>query len=179
MTMPPSAAPAAAAAWGAPAWAAPCRWRSSRPPPLSASCWLPTRRSAGAGGAGANGGSGYGGGIAVGGRTIYDGPDGSSVNLSDSVVNANQAIGGTGGTGAVGGSGYGGGAFVGATESNITPSLAVSHSIINANSADGGAGSDGSGAGIGGGVYDLGDFSAIATVLEGNHASTSNDDIFG
>jgi hypothetical protein len=33
--------------------------------------------------------------------------------------------------------------------------------------------------GIGGGVYNLGTFTAdSATVIAGNHASTSNDDIF-
>jgi hypothetical protein len=32
--------------------------------------------------------------------------------------------------------------------------------------------------GVGGGVYNLGDFSAVHTVIAGNHASTSNDDVF-
>ncbi len=134
----------------------------------------------GAGGAGANGGSGYGGGIAVGGRTIYDGPDGSSVALSYSVINDNQALGGAGGTGGNGGGGFGGGGFVGATEGSVTPSLVVSDSTINANRADGGAGTGGgsTGPGVGGGVYSLGDFTATDTVIAGNHASTSNDDVF-
>jgi hypothetical protein len=134
----------------------------------------------GAGGVGANGGSGYGGGISVGGRTIYDGPDGTSVSLSDSVINDNLALGGSGGLGGNGGSGLGGGVFVGATEGGITPSLTVSESTINANNADGGAGSGGgsTGSGVGGGVYDLGNFSTIDTVINGNKASTSNDDIF-
>jgi hypothetical protein len=134
----------------------------------------------GAGGAGANGGSGYGGGIAVGGRTIYDGPDGSSVALSDSVINANQALGGAGGSGASGGSGYGGGAFIGAPESGVNSSLAVTDTNINANRADGGAPGlgGGTGVGIGGGIYDLGDLSVVDSEIRGNHASTSNDDIF-
>jgi hypothetical protein len=87
------------------------------------------------------------------------------------VIKANQALGGAGG---VGGSGYGGGAFVGATRGSVTPSLAVTDTTMNANSADGASG----GSGIGGGVYNLGDFSAIDTVINGNHASTSNDDTF-
>jgi hypothetical protein len=82
-----------------------------------------------------------------------------------------------GGGGALG---IGGGVSVGATEHGITPSLTVSVTNINANSADGGAGGAGgsAGAGIGGGVYSLGDFCAVDTVIEGNHASTSNDDNF-
>jgi hypothetical protein len=134
----------------------------------------------GAGGAGANGGGGYGGGIAVGGRTIYDGADGSAVSISDSLLNNNAALGGVGGIGGNGGNGYGGGAFVGATEGSVTPSLAVSNSNINANRADGGAGGVGgsAGAGVGGGVYSLGDFSASDTNINGNDASTSNDNLF-
>jgi hypothetical protein len=46
------------------------------------------------------------------------------------------------------------------------------------NEADGGAGST-SGAGIGGGVFNVGTFSFDATtVINRNHASTSNDNIF-
>jgi hypothetical protein len=136
--------------------------------------------SGGAGGSGAEGGSGYGGGLDVGGRTIYDGPDGSSVSLSDSVITNNLAIGGAGGNGGNGGNGDGGGIFVGATEGSTTPSLAVYSSTITANNSDGGAGSGGGtdGSGVGGGVYNLGAFTAVDTVIEGNHASTSNDNIF-
>jgi hypothetical protein len=116
----------------------------------------------------------------VGARTTYGRPDSSSVTLSDSTIADNLAIGGKGGTGGNGGGGFGGGVFVGATEGSFTPSLAVSDTNINANSADGGAGGAGgrAGAGIGGGGYNLGDFNAVDTVIEGNHASTSKDDIF-
>jgi hypothetical protein len=76
-----------------------------------------------------------------------------------------------------GGGGFGGGAFVGATEGGVTPSLAVIASNIAANSADGGAGGS-TGPGVGGGVYNLGDFSAFDAVIAGNHASTSDDDLF-
>jgi hypothetical protein len=141
---------------------------------------ISNQASGGAGGAGANGGNGYGGGLSVGGRTTYGLPDRTSVTLSDSRIADNLAIGGNGGTGGNGGGGFGGGVFVGATEGSFTPSLTVRDTNITANSADGGAGGAGgsAGAGIGGGVYSLGDFSAVDTVIEGNHASTSNDDIF-
>jgi hypothetical protein len=136
----------------------------------------------GDGGAGANGGTGWGGGIAVGGRTIYTGsPDNSSVTLSDSTISNNVAVGGNGGLGGAGGNGFGGGVFVGATVGTITPSLAVSASTIINNHAMGGAGKSGGafGLGVGGGVYNLGTFTFdVFTGITGNHASTSNDDIF-
>ncbi len=134
----------------------------------------------GAGGTGAAGGSGYGGALAVGGRTIYDGSDGSAATISNSVIADNLALGGAGGTGGNGGGGYGGGVFLGATESGVTPSLAITDSVITANSADGGAAGKGGsrGAGIGGGVYDLGDLSDTDTVIAGNRASSSNNEVF-
>jgi hypothetical protein len=59
-------------------------------------------------------------------------------------------------------------------------SASVSASNINANVAQGGAagtgGSDGQG--VGGGVYNLGTFTDVFTVINGNHASTSNDNVF-
>lgn len=134
----------------------------------------------GAGGAEANGGSGVGGGLSVGGRTVYDGADGSSVSLGESLIANNLAIGGAGGIGGNGGGGFGGGVFVGATEGSLTPSLTALDSTITANSADGGAGGEGgsNGVGVGGGVYSLGDFSAVESVIEGNHALTSDDNVF-
>jgi hypothetical protein len=91
------------------------------------------------------------------------------------------AVGGNGGLGGNGGNGFGGGVFVGATVGTITPSLAVTGSTITNNHAMGGAGKGGGafGLGVGGGVYNLGTFTFDAlTDIEGNHASTSNDDIF-
>ena len=85
--------------------------------------------------------------------------------------------GGGSGDGAGGGNGFGGGVFIGATRGSFTPSLDVSDTNITANSADGGAGAS-TGSGIGGGVYNLGDFDPLDTVIQGNKASTSNDDIF-
>jgi hypothetical protein len=62
----------------------------------------------------------------------------------------------------------------------VTPSLAVSDSAITGNSADGGAGrgAGSDGLGVGGGVYNLGDFSAVDTLIANNDASTSNDNIY-
>jgi hypothetical protein len=136
----------------------------------------------GDGGTGANGGNGWGGGIAVGGRTVYAGPDDSSVTLSGSTISNNFAVGGNGGLGGSGGNGSGGGIFVGSTEGTTTPSLAVSASTITNNQAKGGAGKGGGafGLGVGGGVYNLGEFTFdVLTDISGNHAATSNDDIFG
>ena len=63
---------------------------------------------------------------------------------------------------------------------SVANSLAVSDSTITGNSAVGGNGRGGGskGSGVGGGVYNLGDFSAVDTLITGNHATTSNDDIF-
>jgi hypothetical protein len=141
---------------------------------------ISNRAIGGVGGAGANGGNGWGGGIDVGGGTIYDGPDGSSVTLSDSLIAANLALGGTGGQGCNGGNGYGGGVIVGSSEGGITPSLTISDSLIVGNRAIGGeegaGGADGQG--IGGGIYNLGTLDLISSLVTGNHASTSNDNIY-
>jgi hypothetical protein len=149
--------------------------------------FISNQAQGGAGGAGADGGkggkggNGWGGGLSVGARRKFrDAPDGTSVSLRDATIAANQAIGGTGGIGGDGGNGSGGGVFIGATVGSITPSLAVSDTNITANSADGGDGGAGgsTGDGVGGGVYNLGDFIPLDTVIAGNRASTSNDNIF-
>jgi hypothetical protein len=135
----------------------------------------------GEGGAGASGGDGWGGGIAVGGRTIYDGADGSSGTLSDSTISDNLALGGTGGKG---GNGFGVVVVVDASEVSggltATPSLAVSDSTMTGNRAVGGVGrgAGSAGLGIGGGVYNCGDFTYVDTMIDHNHASTSNDNVF-
>jgi hypothetical protein len=130
-----------------------------------------------AGGAGAAGGDGIGGAINVGtGVLLFGPPDGSSLTLTDCTLAGNHAIGGAGGSGSNGGDGLGGGLSV-----LTSCSANVSASNINANSARGGAAGVGgtSGQGVGGGVYDQGAFTFDAsTVIEGNHASTGNDDIF-
>jgi hypothetical protein len=60
--------------------------------------------------------------------------------------------------------------------------VVVSASKITHNTARGGDGDNGGtdGQGVGGGVYNLGTFYFdAATLIAGNHASTSNDDGFG
>jgi hypothetical protein len=138
------------------------------------------RAIGGAGGPGANGGNGLGGGIGVGqtslqGSAAANGPDGSQLSLSNSLVSNNEARGGAGGTLANGGNGFGGGLVV-----TATCSATVVNSSIKANLAQGGAQGSGGlvGQGKGGGVYYLGTFFFSSTDIDNNHASTSNDDIF-
>jgi hypothetical protein len=98
------------------------------------------------------------------------------LTLFDCTLAANQAVGGAGGSGNSGGASLGGGLSI-----LTSCSASVSASTVNANTAQGGAAGVGgsSGQGIGGGVYDQGLFTFdLSTVIEGNHASTSNDDVF-
>jgi hypothetical protein len=99
-----------------------------------------------------------------------------SASDTGSTFTGNWAIGGTGGSGGNGGDGLGGGIYVAAGAA-----VSLSASTVTLNQAQGGeegaGGSDGSG--IGGGVYGLGSFSFDPfTVIKGNHASTSHDNIF-
>ncbi len=136
----------------------------------------------GTGGSGAQGGDGDGGALANGGGfglvvsgLIGSGPDTSSLTLDQGLLIFNLAQGGTGGAGANGGNGFGGGAFVG-----TSTTLVVAQSVIAGNDANGGGGSGGGGNGLGegGGVYTIGTFADDAsTVIKGNHASTSGDNI--
>jgi hypothetical protein len=97
----------------------------------------------------------------------------------------NVAIGGAGGAGANGGQAKGGGI----NNSNPapisgTPILTLLGTLVSANQAIGGAAGVGgaSGAGIGGGVYNqLGGLANVDafTVINGNDASSSDDDVFG
>jgi hypothetical protein len=127
------------------------------------------------GGAGATGGTGQGGGIAN--------DNGGILTVSDSVIALNQAIGGAG-NGGNGGDGLGGGVFNGAPSPFGTPSVTFQRTLVVLNRADGGAAGDGgsAGLGVGGGLYLApgGIASAdVAMVILGNHASTSDDDVFG
>jgi hypothetical protein len=123
----------------------------------------------GAGGAGANGGNAWAGGLVVGGFSTFGISDSSSASLNGSTLSNNLAIGGAGGAG---GNGSGGGVFVG-----TGAALTVTGSTTTKNHANGGAGGVG-GQGVGGGVYNLGTFTFdVTTVIAGNHASTSNDNI--
>ena len=137
----------------------------------------------GAGGAGADGGDGLGGGIAIGINAALSPtfPDGSTVQITNSTVALNRAAGGAGGAGANGGDGHGGGLFIfGRPDAVSSATLAGSHVEFNA-AAGGRRGTGGAdGQGVGGGVYnDGGTFNVdLTTVVQHNHASTSNDDVF-
>jgi hypothetical protein len=125
----------------------------------------------GQGGPNGNGGDGWGGGLA----DLL----GATLTVSNSTVDHNRAIGGDGGSGGNGGNGLGGGIYVDALSS-----LTLLGVTVELNHANGGEGDDGGsdGQGIGGGVYLTPGATACANLLTaifGNHATTSNDDVFG
>jgi hypothetical protein len=99
-------------------------------------------------------------------------------------VDHNRAVGGDGNSGGNGGKGLGGGIYQD-TGPILTPtSLTLAGATVVDNHAVGGAagtgGSDGQG--IGGGIYVTAGGVACAdvlTVIGGNHASTSDDEVFG
>jgi hypothetical protein len=127
------------------------------------------------GGAGTKGGTGQGGGIAN--------LNGGIFTVTNSLIALNRAVGGAG-NGGDGGNGQGGGIFNGAPNPLGTPSLTLLGSIVAFNQADGGAaGSGGSaGLGVGGGLYLSPGGVASAdpgTLIFANHATTSDDDVFG
>jgi uncharacterized protein (TIGR03118 family) len=122
-------------------------------------------------GKGGNGGAGQGGALIN--------MKGSVGAVSDSVLAANQATGGAGGTGGNGGNGQGGGIY-----NDATSGLELIATDIVFNRASGGAAGSGgdAGQGVGGGLYLTPGGSACAdprTVIFGNYASTSDDDVFG
>jgi hypothetical protein len=129
------------------------------------------------GGAGAVGGVARGGGISTaGGPTLSTG--GISTTVIDSLVADNLALGG-GGSAGNGSNGQGGGIFV-----DAHAALTLTGDTVADNQAIGGAGAAGFsiGKGQGGGIYIATGGSACAdeaTVINGNSASTSNNDIFG
>ena len=128
----------------------------------------------GSGGAGANGGDGLGGGILQG---RLDAPSPPSMTIVGSVIAGNQAVGGTGGVGGNGGQGLGGGIYVAGGTACIRNTNIVANQAIGGAAASGGS----AGQGIGGGVY-IATGSTVGVVhsrILGNHASTSNDDVFG
>jgi len=116
----------------------------------------------GPGGPGGNGGEGRGGGLGSGG--------GGTLTVISTTVEHNQAQGGEGRAGGNGGNSLGGGLYDDASSNLSLASVTVSYNLA----LGGGPG----GQGIGGGVYHLGTFSLdSATVIEKNHASTSNDNV--
>jgi hypothetical protein len=126
-------------------------------------------------GAGGNGGNGLGGGLA----NLL----GSTRTVSSCTVDHNKAV---GGAADVGGYGFGGGMYNDGSTSFGVSSLAVTGSTITHNDADGGpAGAGGTaGQGQGGGLYLASGGIVCLDVftqahVKKNHASTSNDDIFG
>lgn len=93
----------------------------------------------------------------------------SIVNVSNSTLALNIA---QGGKGSPGGNGLGGGAY-----NDADSTLALEDSTVILNRANG---APPSGEGIGGGIYNLGTFTFdTLTIILNNHASTSNDNIFG
>lgn len=130
----------------------------------------------GAGSTGGNGGNGQGGGIAN--------LNGGILTVTHSALIGNLAIGGAGGLGGNGGNGQGGGIFNGGPSPVGTPSLTLQRSLVVLNRADGGAAGVGGSAGLGqgGGLYlTPGGIACadLATIIFANHASTSDDDVFG
>jgi hypothetical protein len=122
----------------------------------------------GRGGPGGNGGDAWGGGFA----NLL----GATLTINHSSVSHNRSVGGEGGSG---GDGYGGGIFEDAPSSLTLTGARVGH-----NRAVGGEGGpDGSdGEGVGGGLYLTPGAVACAdvlTVIAHNHATTSDDDVFG
>jgi hypothetical protein len=150
---------------------------------VSNSTFTGNKAIGGQGGAGSNGANGLGGGVA----NLF----GATLTVSGCTLSGNQAVGGAGGPGSNGGNGFGGGVYndgPSAAPANAgTPAtLTITDSTVTDNQATGGAAGSGGTAGLGegGGLYlaDGGtvclDAFTIAHVF-GDHASTSDDDIFG
>jgi hypothetical protein len=137
---------------------------------LSDSVLEGNQATGGAGGAGGNGGEGRGGGITSGMFSLS--------TISHTTLADNQAVGGQGGDGGNGGNGLGGGLYVDAGNDTVS----LEHDRITDNQAVGGAGGNGGtdGQGVGGGLYIAsGTVVADHTKIKDNHASTSDDDVFG
>jgi hypothetical protein len=125
----------------------------------------------GQGGSGGNSGDAWGGGFAL--------LLGATLTVSNSTVDHNRAVGGESEGGGNGGNGLGGGIY-----EDALSTLTLTGATVELNHANGGEGDDGSsdGQGIGGGVYITpggGACADVLTVIAGNHASTSDDDVFG
>ena len=123
--------------------------------------------SGGTGGAGGNGGIAQGGGI----YSDVLGSTAGVVTISHSHITGNRV---RGGVGVVGGNALGGGIYNGVLSGAPVPVI-MTHSKVTTNEADGGAGQ-----GIGGGIYNLGSFLLDnVSLIHGNKASSSDDDVFG
>ena len=125
------------------------------------------------GGVGGSGGNGQGGALIT--------SLGGTQNLTNTSILNNQAIGGTGAAGGNGGNGLGGGIFNAGASPFGTPHLTLDGCLVMLNQAIGGAAGTGGGAGVGlgGGIFNAGTLTIDPfTLVQNNHASTSNDDIF-
>jgi lysophospholipase L1-like esterase len=127
---------------------------------------------------GDGGGRGGRGGDALGGGLSLQG--GATADNFNTTFAGNQATGGDGGSGGgQGGDGLGGGVYV-----DYSSGITLRHSVLTENLSRGGHGvsGGGSGRGAGGGLFVGPGGTACAdifTVIRGNHASTSDDDVFG
>ena len=102
---------------------------------------------------------------------------GGTATVSNATFVQNRATGGTGAAGGNGGDAQGGGIHNGAGST-----FTLLRSTVVNNRADGGAAGSGGSAGLGqgGGIANLGTLCVdLATNITGNHASTSDDDVFG
>ena len=123
----------------------------------------------GPGGPGGDGGDAWGGGLA----TLL----GATLTVTHSSVDHNRTVGGAAGSSGNGGDGYGAGIYVDALSTLTLTRVRVEHNVARGGDA-GTGGSDGDG--VGGGVYNAGDtVDADHTKIKHNHASTSDDDVFG
>lgn len=129
---------------------------------IAAGCQITANSALGgaAGNASAAGGVGAGGALWNGGIS----------SLKGTAINRNRAI---GGDGINGGDGLGGGAY-----NEPLSAIMLDHSSVTDNHANAGDGYNSEG--IGGGIYFLGLFEPdVFSMISQNHASTSNNDIFG
>jgi hypothetical protein len=105
-------------------------------------------------------------------------PDAAYLKVSNCAIFGNLTQGGTSGSGPQGGDGLGGGIFVG------SGTVMLEAVLVNGNQSQGGADSqqNTTGNGLGGGVYVDPSATVTAdmeTVIAGNQATKSNNDIWG
>jgi hypothetical protein len=150
---------------------------------LSQGLLLDNQATGGDGGApGAGGPRGGNAGRAVGGGLAS--AAGAIAVLSDTTLLRNRVQGGAGAAGGNGGNALGGGIFSAGPSPADTVNLTLTRTVVVDNRADAGPGGVGGnpGLGQGGGLYVDPSGTACAdaaTVIAANHASTSDDDVFG
>jgi hypothetical protein len=131
---------------------------------------------------GGAGGNGLGGGLFSGGTADFGSNPAFTLTLTvlNSTLSDNLALGGDGIVGN-GGNGLGGGLFNGLGTAEVVPTVLLSNTTITANQALGGAAGSGgvAGQGIGGGIYNTATVFVHNVLVEGNFASSSDDNVFG